>query len=242
MIQSSLISAPFSAARYGRYPLHYLVPAAPQVPLVSTLTWPQLSEHMRAHSSLSGRIELIVASPLRRTLQTALYGFSWLAQAGIPILARAEWQGQLLPSAPYQSLPAENPPAEITNHPCDTGSDVAQLKQEFPTIDFSTLDTLYPSKTGPYLYSEEATLQRGRDALLWLFSRPESVIAVVSHASFLRTSVVRSRFANADYRVYDMTSESELVEWESSKQAGGAMGRSPTGTVGVRSGDFKSAQ
>lgn len=42
---------------------------------------------------LSNASELIVSSPLRRTLQTAMYGLSWLVQRGVPVVARAEWQG-----------------------------------------------------------------------------------------------------------------------------------------------------
>lgn len=105
------------------------------------------------------------------------------------------------------------------------------------------MDPLYPSKTGPYAPTKDAVLQRGSDAKSWLRDRPERVIAVVSHATFLRTSVVQAQFANADYRIFDLAvhaDKPEMIEWDTSAKPGGAMGRSPRGRVGVRSGDFKS--
>jgi hypothetical protein len=54
----------------------------------------QLNEHMRTKQPLGEKIELIVSSPFRRTLSTALISFSWLIEQGIKIIPDANWQGK----------------------------------------------------------------------------------------------------------------------------------------------------
>lgn len=44
-------------------------------------------------SELAERAELIVVSPMRRTLQTALLGLDWLVEKGVPLRPDAGWQG-----------------------------------------------------------------------------------------------------------------------------------------------------
>jgi phosphohistidine phosphatase SixA len=39
-------------------------------------------------------IGLILVSPMRRTIQTALWSMDWLLQKGVPIQASAGWQGK----------------------------------------------------------------------------------------------------------------------------------------------------
>lgn len=72
-------------------------------------------------------IDLIVVSPLRRTIQTALYSFQPTINRGVRVVALAEIQ-------------------ETSDVACDTGSDVTDLKREFaeyqtvsrtPVVDFS---------------------------------------------------------------------------------------------------------
>ena len=104
------------------------------------------------------------------------------------------------------------------------------------------MDPEWPAKTGKYTYGRDAVLQRGHDARLWLRRRPEKVVAVVTHSAFLRTSVAYSRFANADYRIFEFAEGEDnvaLVQWQMSDVRGGGMGRSPRGRVGVEPGDFR---
>jgi hypothetical protein len=91
-------------------------------------------------------------------------------ERGVPVILRAEWQ-------------------ENSDQPCDTGSEILAMKKEWPQFDWSTVDPKYPTKTGIYTFSKEGLTQRGIAAKKWLRSRPEKVIAVVSHSGFLRVGV-----------------------------------------------------
>ena len=134
------------------------------------------------------------------------------------------------------------------------------MAREFPHFDFSSVDSLYPDKTSnlqnnPYAFTRKAILARGQTCLRNLYSRPEKVIAVVSHSGFLRTAVCHRRFANADWRVFDFDEEAMkesrekgegvdgkgeflLKEWEVSEERGGGMGRSEKGAVKILPTDF----
>ena len=110
------------------------------------------------------------------------------------------------------------------------------MQKEFPhwSEALSKVDPLYPSTTGPYTFTRSATLARGQSALSSLYSRPEHLIAVVSHSGFLRTAVSASHYANADYRVFTFKEGIEggggyeLVEDEGTREKGG--GKSDPGT------------
>lgn len=133
---------------------------------------------------------------------------------------------------------------ENSDKPCDTGSSISVLAKEFPDIDFSDLDPLYPTKTARYAYTQTAVLQRGVDVRAWLKARSETVIIVVSHSAFLRTAVSHSRYANADYRIFrfsDNPDDLDLVEDPLTDGAGG-MGRSRIGRMAIEEGDFQDAE
>lgn len=134
---------------------------------------------------------------------------------GVPVELRPEWQ-------------------ENSAKPCDTGSAISTMKKEWPEFDWSTVDPTYPAKTGLYAFSEEGLTSRGRQAREWLRNRPEKVVAVVSHAGFLRVGVSSRRFENADFRIFDFPQESngdklELMEWEITERKGGGLGKSEKG-------------
>ncbi|KAI8964294.1 phosphoglycerate mutase-like protein [Daldinia sp. FL1419] len=170
-----------------------------------------------AENPLAQQAELIVVSPLRRTMQTALRSVDWLIEKGVKIEADADWQ-------------------ENSNHGCDTGSPIDKLVQEFPTIDFSKVDPVFPDKTSPagsrYHFTKSALLARAQAALKKLYERPEKVIIVVSHSAFLRLAVSGYWYFNADYRIFDFlpmdNSEDpyRLEQHESTREKGGGLGRS----------------
>ena len=54
----------------------------------------ELRDHLRQHLPLADRVELIVESPMRRTLQTAMVGLEWLVERGVEVRLDADWQGK----------------------------------------------------------------------------------------------------------------------------------------------------
>ncbi|KAK0666056.1 histidine phosphatase superfamily [Cercophora samala] len=141
-------------------------------------------------------VGLIIVSPMRRTIETALLAFGDL---GIPFEAHAGWQ-------------------ENSIQPCDTGSPIPALRKEFPQVNFDHVDPVYPDKTSPagkkYFNSKQAILARGQEVLRDLKRRKEKAIIVVSHSGFLRAGVTGRWYMNADYRVFDFVDEKEEGEGE----------------------------
>ena len=182
-------------------------------------------------SDLANKTDLIVVSPMRRTLETMTIGLDWLIKKGVPVHPDANWH-------------------ENADKPCDTGNTMDVISKEYPQYDFSGVDPLYPDKTSnletnPYAFTERAIVARGQTCLKDLYSRPEKVIAVVSHSGFLRTAVCNRQFFNADWRVFDYDEEEMekqgkfvLREWEETEKKGGGMGRSDVGVFGIVDGDF----
>lgn len=137
-------------------------------------------------------------------------------ERGIPVVLRAEWQ-------------------ENSDKPCDTGSSISEMQKEWPQFDWSSVDPIWPAKTGLYRFSREGLTERGIAARDWLRNRPEKVIAVVSHSGFLRVGVSNKGYYNADYRVFEFAEGHEevggkLVELEVTEKKGGGLGKSNHGT------------
>ncbi|KAI5272219.1 hypothetical protein E4T47_04460 [Aureobasidium subglaciale] len=134
-----------------------------------------------------------------------------------------------------------------SNKPCDSGSSLSTVTPDFPSFDYSHVDPLWPSKTGPFAFTRTATVTRGQSCLHDLYSRKEKVIAVVSHAGFLRCAISLCKYSNADYRVFDFKESDgkgdlELVEWEETERNGGGMGESEKGRARIEESDFPDEQ
>jgi len=166
---------------------------------------------------LAQEIELIVVSPMRRTLQTAQQGLGWLMDRGVPVILRPEWQ-------------------ENSDKPCDTGTAIPLMEKEWPQFDWDSVDPLYPAKTGLYEYTRQGLLERGLMAKQWLKDRPEKVIAVVSHSGFLRVGISQKRYENADFRIFDFAEGLEVKEWELTEERGGGLGKSEKGLFPMETG------
>ncbi|KUJ11205.1 phosphoglycerate mutase-like protein [Mollisia scopiformis] len=186
---------------------------------------PALSTALQA-LPLAQEIELIVVSPMRRTLQTTEASLGWLLNRGFPAVARAEWQ-------------------ENTVNNIDIGRPISELVKEYPRIDFSGVDRVFPAKEGLYEFSLESLTERGVVARKWLKERKEKVIAVVSHDGFMRVGISHRKFGNADYRIFEFEEDVngrdglKLVEWDLTENNGGGLGTSPKGTFGWLPHDFK---
>ncbi|KAI2470027.1 phosphoglycerate mutase-like protein [Annulohypoxylon bovei var. microspora] len=155
----------------------------------------KLQEALERGFSYSPDECLIVVSPLRRTLQTVKYGLRWLRNRGVRVEVRAEWQ-------------------ETTDNPCDIGDDPLMIQAEWPDIDFSTLDPIYPQKTGLYENSEDAFRRRGAVAKDWLSNRPEKCIIVVTHSGFLKRLVKGPKYQNLEFRSYELVENSDGLDLE----------------------------
>lgn len=158
---------------------------------------------------------------MRRTCETTVLSLGWLMERGVPVQAHASWQ-------------------ENSAKPCDTGSPIPVVAAEFPQIDFSLVDPVYPEKVSPaadkYHYRRDKLVARAQSALGELYGRPERAIVVVSHSGFMRQAVTGDHYFNADYRIYDFEERREgggegkdgpfrLRQWDLTRGAGG-MGRS----------------
>ena len=110
-------------------------------------------------------IDCFVASPLKRTLYTALLGFGQdIDKKGLKIVALPELQ-------------------ETSDLPCDTGSAPEELAKDFAQkpVDFSLVTPVWNSKKGKFSASPDAVIARAREARLWLLARPEKEIVLVTH-------------------------------------------------------------
>jgi broad specificity phosphatase PhoE len=165
---------------------------------LTDLGWLQaevLHEHVDA-TGIKAQVELVVVSPLMRTLQTAagVWGGATLAEEGA-----AEGKKLLMVSglgkAPHPAIAPANSLKFVANewcreqngmHPCDRRSSVTFYKKSFPYVDFSEVGTdedTWWSETKRETVQELFT--RARTFVRWLLDRPESRIAVVSHSSFI---------------------------------------------------------
>lgn len=117
------------------------------------------------HSS----VDLLVCSPLRRTIYTTLLGFQPDIERGVvPVVALPEAQ-------------------ETSDLPCDTGSDPPILTKEFEKqpVDLSRVMDGWNSKAGRWAPDEGAIEKRALEARQWMKARPEKQIVLVTHGGFL---------------------------------------------------------
>ena len=123
-----------------------------------------LAESFPYHKTIGA----IVASPLRRTIYTALYGFKPLIEKGMPVIALPEI-------------------CETADVPCDTGTDIAVLREEMKDkpVDLSRVKEGWNAKTGKWAPTVDALEKRAREARQWLKARPEDEIVVVTHGGLL---------------------------------------------------------
>jgi broad specificity phosphatase PhoE len=127
------------------------------------------------------KVDLLVASPLRRTIQTAVESFG-------PVLTRKEVPFLLQPKA-----------QEVSTRNCNVGFNKERLKhevralfegqdigQELETrIDYDLVVEGWNSKEGYWGADEPEVKQRAADLRAWRFDRPEQTILLVTHGAFL---------------------------------------------------------
>lgn len=157
----------------------------------------QLAKTFRYHSS----VDLLVCSPLKRTIYTTLLGFQPEIERGVvPIVALPEAQ-------------------ETSDMPCDTGLDPSVLAKDFENepIDFSRVTEGWNSKKGRWAPVKDAIQKRASDVREWLKARPEKQIVLVAHGGFLL-------WFTQDWQGFDESAGEHTVSvtWEPRKDGNGA--------------------
>jgi len=113
-------------------------------------------------------VELLVASPIRRTIYTTLLAFEQEIKRGLKVIALPEAQ-------------------ETSDVPSDTGSDVEVLRREMAEkpVDLSLVHEGWNSKKGRWAPVAEALERRAKETRQWLKARPEKDIVLVTHGGFV---------------------------------------------------------
>eukprot|EP01018_Ginkgo_biloba_P002409 Gb_07938 [translate_table: standard] len=163
---------------------------------LTTLGWQQV-DIVRKHvvkTGIASRIELVVTSPLLRTMQTAVGlfgGGDYLDGVASPplMLAGAGNSDRAAISSlgcpPFMA--AELCREHMGLFPCDKRRSITEYQSIFPAIDFTLIETDEDVLWQPEVREkEEEVAARGRDFLNWLWTRQEKEIAIVSHGGFLR--------------------------------------------------------
>lgn len=114
-------------------------------------------------------IELVIASPLRRTIQTALLGFG-------PTIASTNSQLLLEPRC-----------QETTAGAADTGSDRERLVQEFGgVLDFSRWDDRWNLNQGEWEMTDENLEKHCTELRDFIMNLPLKNVVLVAHGSVSR--------------------------------------------------------
>ncbi|CAK4033454.1 Hypothetical predicted protein [Lecanosticta acicola] len=161
------------------------------------------------------KIDAVVASPIKRTIYTALLGFGdTINKKNLKVIALPELQ-------------------ETSDLPCDTPSPPEQVAKEFAgqPVDLSLVKPGYDSKRGKWAPTSKAIEIRAREARQWFMHRPEKEIVVVTHGGFLHYFTedwndnhrfAGTGWANTEYRSYTFSTsdpeQAHLIETPESRE------------------------
>ncbi|OLL24810.1 putative phosphatase [Neolecta irregularis DAH-3] len=132
-------------------------------------------------------IELIVSSPLLRTMQTVILGLNYDQS---PVIVHPKCQ-------------------ESNSFPCDCGQPTRTLRKLYEAYSFK-LDLCvppYPAKID--IYDPSMLDERTKQVRQWLRERKENVIVVVGHADFMRSilQLPNEPILNCESRLVHFNSE-----------------------------------
>ncbi|KAG2703987.1 hypothetical protein I3760_06G162400 [Carya illinoinensis] len=162
---------------------------------LTPLGWQQV-DNLRKHvhtCGLSKRIDLVITSPLLRTLQTSVGVFGGEGYTDsmdvLPLMvANAGNSGRAaissISSPPVMAV--ELCREHLGVHPCDKRRNISDYQFLFPAVDFSLAkndeDVLWKADIRE---TKEEVAARGLQFLKWLWTRKEKEIAIVTHSGFL---------------------------------------------------------
>ncbi|XVE95143.1 hypothetical protein REPUB_Repub02eG0071000 [Reevesia pubescens] len=194
---------------------------------LSSLGWQQVRDQRKdvCASGLLERIEVVITSPMSRTLQTAVGIFGGENQPDRLDVTSFEDENvksddetsTLIPIIAYE-LCRER----MGKYECDKRGSISQYRSRFPTADFSLIenedDILWKAdEREPH----EAVVARAIKFIKWLWERKEKEIAVVSHGVFLQQAMIELIENNKGYPLMDDPCSrsvyhffsSNIVEW-----------------------------
>ncbi|XP_018859847.2 phosphoglycerate mutase-like protein 1 isoform X3 [Juglans regia] len=162
---------------------------------LTPLGWQQV-DNLRKHvhaSGLSKTIDLVITSPLLRTIQTAVGVFGGEGYADkadvLPLMvANAGNSGRAAISSLNcpPIIAVEHCREHLGVHPCDKRRNISDYQFLFPAIDFSPIendeDVLWKANIRE---TKEEVAARGLKFMNWLWTRKEKEIAIVTHSGFL---------------------------------------------------------
>ncbi|KAK2659992.1 hypothetical protein Ddye_006525 [Dipteronia dyeriana] len=135
---------------------------------------------------LAKKIDLVITSPMSRTLQTAVGVFG---SEGHSMTVNEENGAKSTLSGP-PIVAVELCRERMGVHPCDKRGSISKYQSNFPVIDFNLAksedDILWKADTRETL---EEVAARGMKFIKWLWSRQEKEIAIVSHGIFLQQTL-----------------------------------------------------
>ncbi|KAK1553164.1 hypothetical protein Q3G72_029926 [Acer saccharum] len=136
---------------------------------------------------LAKKIDLVITSPMSRTLQTALGVFG---SEGQSMTVKEENGAKSTLNGP-PIVAVELCRERMGMHPCDKRGSISEYRSNFPAIDFklakSEDDILWKADTREPM---EEVAARGMKFIKWLWTRQEKEIAVVSHGIFLQQILI----------------------------------------------------
>ncbi|KAK3145194.1 hypothetical protein QOZ80_4AG0325220 [Eleusine coracana subsp. coracana] len=162
---------------------------------LTPLGWKQvdgLREYVKK-CGLAKKIELVISSPLLRTMQTAVGVFggeNYTDGVSAPplMVENAGHSGRPAVSSlncpPF--LAVETCREHLGVHPCDQRRSISEYRTLFPAIDFSLIENDEDVLWEPDVReANETVATRGMKFIDWLWTREENEIAIVSHSGFL---------------------------------------------------------
>ncbi|XP_028121190.1 phosphoglycerate mutase-like protein 1 isoform X3 [Camellia sinensis] len=168
---------------------------------LTPLGWQQVGnqsfvDNLRKHVQSCGlfkSIELVITSPLLRTMQTAVGVFG-----GEGYTDKIDALPLMVANAGNSDRPAisslNSPPIiavelcreHLGVHPCDRRRSISDYQCLFPAVDFSLIesddDLLWKANIRE---TKEELAARGMEFMNWLWTRKEKEIAIITHSGFL---------------------------------------------------------
>ncbi|CAI0464114.1 unnamed protein product [Linum tenue] len=136
-------------------------------------------------SGILGKIQLVITSPLSRTMETAVRVFDTKPnRASVHNGGEAE---EMLDVNYPPILAYELCRERLGLHPCDKRRTVTEYRSLYPDVDFSLIESDVDVMWTPDVRETfEEVAARGLKFMSWLWTRPEKEIAIVCHDRFLQ--------------------------------------------------------